>query len=106
MYQSTSEHVLKRVQFRSIKKKKKQVREYGFEFWTPPCTIHLDKKESYGKGSQAGVQSILYLRGTTFKVHTKFHYTLEKSSLEFMYGHTDLNENVIMIKYKYLVFWK
>ena len=72
----------------------------------PPCTIHSDKKESYGNGSQAGVQSILYLWGTTFKVHTRFHYTLEKSGLEFMYGHIDLNENVIMIKYKYLVFLK
>ena len=60
-----------KVQFRSIQKEKQWVLVL---ILNPPWTMHSDKKESYGKGSQAGVQSIFCLWGMTFKLCTRFHY--------------------------------
>lgn len=86
------------------KKKKSKWRNIGFEFWT---LLHYALEEgSFDTESEAGVQSILHLRVMTFKLHTRFHYTLERSGLEYIYGHIDLIENVLMIKSKYLMFWK
>lgn len=60
-----------KVQFRSIQKEKQWVLVL---ILNPPWTMHSDKKESYGKGSQAGVQSIFCLWGMTFKLCIRFHY--------------------------------